>query len=68
MENAAAFTISEFCVRNKISRAKFYIEQAAGRGPRVMHVGQKRLISREAELDWHRDREAAAQNAEPQAA
>ena len=56
----AAFTVGEFCARNRISRGSLYNYLARGIGPRCMKVGARRLITAEAEADWHRDREAAA--------
>jgi hypothetical protein len=56
----SAFTISEFCQRNGISRGMFYKMQAAGKGPRLMEIGSHKRISAEAELDWKRACEADA--------
>jgi hypothetical protein len=59
----ASFTIDEFCVRNHVSPSQFFELQKQGKGPRVMAVGTRgRRISREAESDWHREREADAAN------
>jgi len=54
-----AFSIDEFCMRNGISRGTIYNYWKAGVGPRFMKVRSRRLISAEAEADWHREREAA---------
>jgi predicted DNA-binding transcriptional regulator AlpA len=54
----SARTIAEFCARNSISRAMFYKLKNAGKGPRLVRVGTKSLISDQAEKDWHREREA----------
>jgi hypothetical protein len=54
----SAFTITEFCRRNAISKAMFYKICAAGHGPRLMKVGTHSRISVEAEADWKRAREA----------
>jgi predicted DNA-binding transcriptional regulator AlpA len=52
------FSIAEFCERNGISRAFFYIMQRGGTGPRLMRVGSTRvLISREAAAEWRREHE-----------
>jgi hypothetical protein len=57
----ASFTIAEFRVRNRLSESQFHKLQREGRGPRVMSIGSVgRRISREAEADWVRDREAEA--------
>ncbi len=55
-----AFTIREFCKRHNISPAFFHLLQKDGRGPRVMRIGARTLVSKEAAADWRRDREAAA--------
>ncbi len=55
----SAFTKSEFCARNGISKAFYYKLRAQGRGPREMDNGR---ITAEAEHAWHREREAAAQD------
>ena len=43
--NKAAQSIDEFCVSHGISRAMFYKILSQGRGPRVMKVGTRTLIS-----------------------
>jgi hypothetical protein len=62
VDDAAADTISDFCRRHQISRAYYYVLKRAGRGPREMRPGPggtgPRLISREAQADWRREREA----------
>jgi hypothetical protein len=55
-----AFTIDEFCKAFRISRAHYFNMQKAGETPRVMHVGKRVIISRQAAADWVADREAAA--------
>jgi hypothetical protein len=54
-----AFSISEFCEVHGISRAHFYNIVKTGVGPRMMYVGGRKIISREAAADWRREREAA---------
>jgi hypothetical protein len=49
-----AYTIDEFCAQHSICRATFYNLLKAGRGPRVMKVGGRTLISDEASVDWRR--------------
>jgi hypothetical protein len=56
-----AFTIGEFCARVSISRPMFYKLKHQGRGPRLAFAGAKTLITLEAERDWLRALEAAAQ-------
>lgn len=55
-----AFTIEEFCKSHGFSRAHYFNLQRASEGPRVMHVGARVLISREAAADWRKAREAVA--------
>jgi hypothetical protein len=50
-----AYTIPEFLSRNGgLSRAMFYKELANGRGPRIMKVGSRTLISVSAAEEWRR--------------
>jgi hypothetical protein len=55
-----ALTIREFCQSHNISPAFFYLLQQRGEGPRVMHVGSRRLISIEEARHWRAARTAAA--------
>lgn len=55
-----ALSIDEFCERNRISRALFYILRKEGGAPRVMKVRGRTLISVAAEHDWQRQMEATA--------
>lgn len=52
------FSINEFCRRHGICRATFYNLLKAGRGPALMRVGSRVLISREAAEQWRRKMEA----------
>ena len=54
-----ASSIDEFCAAHGISRAMFYKIQKQGRGPRIMAVGTRQLISDEAAAEWRRQMEAA---------
>ncbi|WP_095087779.1 helix-turn-helix transcriptional regulator [Mesorhizobium sophorae] len=58
--NFEAYSIPEFCVAHRISRATFYNLIKAGVGPRTMHVGGRVLVSKEAGAEWRRAREAAS--------
>lgn len=49
-----ANSVESFCRRHGISRAFLYLLWRRGEGPRYMQVGNRRLISAEAEADWHR--------------
>jgi hypothetical protein len=56
-----AFTIGEFCARVSISRPMFYKMKQQGKGPRLARAGAKTIITLEAERDWLRGLEAAAE-------
>jgi predicted DNA-binding transcriptional regulator AlpA len=58
-DNADAYTINEFCARNRISRPFLYRLFSAGLGPRVFRLGSRVLITREAAREWRAAREAA---------
>jgi hypothetical protein len=53
-------TIDEFCDENRISRSLLYKMIREGRGPRLMKVGRRTLITHEAAEDWRRQMEAAS--------
>jgi hypothetical protein len=55
-----AFSIPEFCLRNGISSALFFKLARQGGGPRVMRVGRRTLITKEAAVAWRRERESAS--------
>ena len=54
----SAFTVSEWCERNRISRSLFYILDRRGEAPRTFRVGKRRLITAKADAEWIREREA----------
>jgi predicted DNA-binding transcriptional regulator AlpA len=54
-----AMSLGDFCERHAISRSGFYKLEKAGIAPRIMRVGGKLLISREAAARWRREREQA---------
>lgn len=54
-----AFTIDEFCRAHGFSRAHYFNLQQKGEGPRVMRLGSRVLVSREAAAEWRRQREVA---------
>jgi hypothetical protein len=65
IERRSAYTISEFCTANRMSRGQLYKMWNTdpgpfGTGPRYFLAGTKRLITVTSETDWHRQREAAA--------
>jgi predicted DNA-binding transcriptional regulator AlpA len=55
-----AFTIDEFCEQFRISRATFYNLIGSGRGPRVIKIGSRSIISVEAAADWRHRMEGTA--------
>lgn len=57
------FTILGFCEAHKISRTHLHEISRAGRGPKVMKVGRRVLISAEAAADWRKQMEQATQGA-----
>jgi predicted DNA-binding transcriptional regulator AlpA len=55
-----AYSIIEFCQRHGLSRSSFYALEKLGQAPRIMRVGGRIMISKEAAADWRRDREVVA--------
>jgi hypothetical protein len=58
MDNPVAYTIAEFCEAHRISKGHFYNLKKLARGPRVMDLGGRKVISAEAAADWRRERES----------
>jgi hypothetical protein len=58
-----AYTIEQFCKAHGFSKAHYFNIARAGLGPRIMRVGSRVLISREAAADWRKARETAATEA-----
>jgi len=55
-----AYSIPEFCrVHGGMSQAFFHALVAKGRGPKLMKVGARTMISVEAAAEWRRAQEAA---------
>lgn len=62
----AAYTIAQFCDEHCISRTHLHHLTKAGKGPRLMKLGRRILISAEAAADWRREVESAtARSARP---
>jgi predicted DNA-binding transcriptional regulator AlpA len=59
MNEQDAMSIGEFCQRHGISRSSFYLLKKASEAPRLMQVGDRVLISKEAAAEWRRERELA---------
>jgi hypothetical protein len=61
------FTVSEFCeAHGRMSRTLFYKLVNEGKGPRLMKIGRRTLISQEAAADWRRQMEAATNGISPE--
>ncbi|AUL48472.1 hypothetical protein BTL55_17025 [Bordetella trematum] len=56
----ATFTVAQFCDQHNTSRSFFYELIKQGKGPRLMKVGRRTLISAEAAAEWRRSMEAPA--------
>jgi predicted DNA-binding transcriptional regulator AlpA len=56
-----AFSIDEVCEAFGFCRAKFYLDQAAGVGPKTMKINKSVRVSQAALQTWVAEREAAAQ-------
>ncbi len=55
-----AYSIPEWCKRNRFSVSFYHKLQKQGLGPRVIRIGRRTLISCEAAEEWRREREAAS--------
>lgn len=49
-----AWSVDEFCKAHDFGRVKFYELLKEGRGPRIMKIGKRTLISVEAAAEWRR--------------
>lgn len=63
---ADVYDIDSFCKSHRISRALFYLLNKDGRGPKVMKVGRRTLITKESAASWRQRMEQ--QTARPAAA
>lgn len=54
-----ALTIEQFARAHSISRGHVYNLIRKGHGPRLMRVGKRTLVSKEAAEEWRRRMEAA---------
>ncbi len=59
-----SYSVSDFCRAHGISRALLYKLLRDGRGPRIMKVGRRTLISQEAAEEWRRRMETAIEGGE----
>ena len=55
-----AQSVAEFCRDNCISRSLFYKLQREGKGPRIMKVGRRTLITSDSANEWRKALEMAA--------
>jgi hypothetical protein len=57
-----AYSIPEFCrVHGGISQSYFHALVAKGKGPRLMKIGARTLISVEAAAEWRKQQEATTE-------
>lgn len=56
----AAYSIDEFCKAHRISRPMFYKLAKSNRGPRLMQVGRRQLITMESAANWRKFMEEAS--------
>ena len=56
--DTTVYTIPEFCTAHRLSRALLYLFIRDGRGPAIMKVGRRRLISVEAAAEWRQRMQA----------
>lgn len=54
----SALSPAEFCASHGVARTTFYELIKQGRGPRLMKVGRRTLISQEAAAEWRLRMEA----------
>jgi hypothetical protein len=58
----AAYTIEQFCEAHGISVAFYHKLRGQGRGPRLMRLGRRVLISQESAAEWRAKHEAETTN------
>ncbi len=54
-----AYSVESFCARHGISRAYFYLLIKRQQAPRIMKLGARTLITREAAAAWRSQMESA---------
>jgi hypothetical protein len=55
--NKVAESVKDFCQSNGISKSMFYKIQREGKGPCIMKIGRRTLISNEAAAEWRKSLE-----------
>jgi hypothetical protein len=56
--NPDGYTVDELCSSIRMSRTRLYEYWKAGKGPRFIQNGARRIITRQAKDDWLRELEA----------
>ncbi len=56
-----AFSVAQFCEAHGFTKVLFYKLLKEGRGPRIMKVGSRTLVSAEAAAEWRKSMEDGAQ-------
>ncbi|HRQ59638.1 MAG TPA: hypothetical protein PLN31_19650 [Azoarcus taiwanensis] len=64
-DHRGAYSVDEFCQAHDLSRVTFYKLLKAGKGPRIMRVMTRTLISAEAAAEWRREMEEGAEVQSP---
>jgi len=58
-QSNSIYTVIDFCNQHRISRSLFYKLLRNGKGPRIMKVGKRTLITSDAAEAWRRTKERA---------
>lgn len=61
-----AYTVAQFCADHCISRTHFYQLVKDGRGPRLIKLGRRTIVSAEAAADWRRQLERETEGLSPE--
>jgi hypothetical protein len=65
MKERAGHGVKELCRRYGIATGTLYAAWRRGEGPKYMMIGDRRIVTDEAEADWRREREAATRAGRP---
>jgi hypothetical protein len=63
----SAQTINEFCEDNRICRATYYNLRKSGRGPKIIKIGAKTIITDENAAEWRARMQAETAEREEEA-
>jgi hypothetical protein len=58
LDDLDAFSIAQFCWRHNISESFYHKLRTQGRAPRLLRLGGRVLITKEAAAEWRAAREA----------